>query len=228
MSAIPDAPRPESCRQLYVVALPTDIGHSDDVGFPPPGLLRLRGASSELVKRAMDMPYRVVVIERSSLADAASSAAATRRAAVTLAREYDGVAIDMFIPQIVELAPEDISIETSAQWFTFGYDEGETVTYGLDRFGLPELRCVSEVPRSMVDAVLVGLAHRLIDTWPAGEPTGEFEVTLSDIALGYGRGAEADDERSVRVNVVFVPADTPDDGVLDVTLTEDPARTLFH
>lgn len=228
MSATQVVPRPETCRQLYIVALPVDIGHSDDIGFPPAGLLRLRGASAEQVQSAMEMPHRVVVIERSSAEGAARSAVETRQAAVALAREYEGVAVDMFVPQIVMTEPDDIALAVSAQWFAFGYEEGETVTYGLDRFGLPELRCVSSALQSMVDAVLVGLAHRLIQTWPGAEPTGEHAVSLADIACGYGEAAEHDEQRSTRVKVAYIAADTPDDAYLEVTLVDDPAETLFH
>ena len=228
MSAIPVVPRPETCRQLYIVALPVDIGHHDDIGFPPAGLLRLRGASAEQVHTALEMPHRVVVIERSPVEGAARSALDTRRAAVSLAREYDGVAIDMFVPQIVTADLAAIALEQSAQWFAFGYEDDLTVTYGLDRFGLPEIRCASTAPRSMIDAVLVGLTHRLIGTWPDEEPTGEFDVSLADVARGYGQAAEHDEQRSTRVAVSYAPADTPDDAALEVTLIDDPAETLFR
>lgn len=228
MSAIPVVPRPEICRQLYIVALPVDIGHHDDVGFPPAGLLRLRGASAEQVRSAQEMPHRVVVIERSTLEGAATAALETRQAAVALAREHDGVAVDMFVPQIVTSDLSAVTLAASAAWFAFGYEGDVTVTYGLDRFGLPELRCAADAPRSMVDAVLVGLAHRLIGTWPAAEPTGEQEVSLADVARGYGQPPEHDEQRSTRVAVSYVAAETPDDGYLDVTLVDDPAETLFR
>lgn len=228
MSATQVVPRPETCRQLYIVALPVDIGHRDEIGFPPAGLLRLRGASAEQVQSAIEMPHRVVVIDRSDAAGAAESALDARRAAVSLAREHGGFAVDMFVPQIVTTALDDIDLAASAQWFSFGYEDDVTVTYGLDRFGLPELRCSSTVPRSMVDAVLVGLAHRIVGSWPDVEPTGEHLVSLTDVARGYGQPAEHDEERTTRVEVTYVAAATPDDGRLEVTLLDDPAETLFH
>ena len=66
--------------------------------------------------------------------------------------------------------------------------DGILRTDGLSQFGLPEV-VVSEVDpetHAMTDAVIAGLAHRLIAEWPSNDPVGPATVTLRDIAFGLG------------------------------------------
>lgn len=224
MSATDPVPRPKTCRQLYVVTLPVDLGAGDHIELPPAGLLRLRGSDPEAVARALRLPHRVVVIDEVPLAEAARSAREAREAAVRLALDHDGIAIDMFVPQIITTASADIDIEVSTQWFAISYEGNSTVTHGLDRFGLPELRCddPDAVGSAMVDAVLVGLAQQTVESWPESDPVGVRTVTLADIARGYGQAPPAGHDRAIRVGVEYTGED------LHMTLLDDPATTLFH
>lgn len=224
MSATQATPRPSTCQQFYVVALPVALGVEDDIELPSPGLLSLRGGDVEVIRRAMRLPHRIAIIDESPLAEAPAAVLAARQAAIDLARDQRGVVIDMFVPQIVSTHGPALSLEASAQWFVFGYEGDETVTYGLERFGLPEIRTTDTSPRSMVDAVVVGLAHRIITRWPADDPLGVHEVTLSDISRGYGQPPEHADERQIRVGVEL----SAERDFLNVTLLDDPETHLFQ
>jgi len=77
----------------------------------------------------------------------------------------------------------------------------------------------------MVDAVIAGLAHRLIAEWPENDPVGPATVTLRDIAYGLGD-----------LEAVTTPKDRAIDLVIDydpgphrlvVQLLQDPAEVLF-
>ncbi len=215
-------PRPKRCRQMYVVAMPVMLGVEDNIELPPAGLLRLRGASAEIIEQAMEMPHRVVVIDEVALKDGARSALETRKAALGLAENYDGIAIDMFVPQILTLRKDEVSIEASAQWFCFSYEDGTTFTHGLERFGLPEIKVSTmDSAQGVVDAVIVGLVHALVRYWPDMEPEGVQEVRLSDISRGYGQYETIENDRSIQVAVEY------DEPHLVATFLDDPRTTLF-
>lgn len=207
---------------MYLVATKSSVGTEDQVEMPPPTLLRLRGATAAMVERVAALPHRVVVLEEVKLGAAKKSALETRVAALRLATEHDGFAIDMFVPQILNLNPQDVSLESSAKWFAFEYDRGTTRTHGLERFGLPEISVKdSGFSQPMVDAIIVGLAHRSISLWPENDPVTISSVTLSDISRGYGQPADYAQERITRVNVEYRRP------YLWVTIIDDPATTMF-
>ena len=207
---------------MYLVATKSSVGTEDRVEMPPSTLLRLRGASAQLVDEVTALPHRVVVLEEAKFGGAKNSALETRTAALRLAEAHDGFAIDMFVPQILNLNPKNVSLENSAQWFAFEYDRGTTRTHGLERFGLPEIAIKdSGYAQPMVDAVIVGLAHRLISHWPEKDPVTVESVTLGDISRGYGEPAEHSEERTTRVNVEYRRP------YLWVTLIDDPGITIF-
>lgn len=207
---------------MYLVATKSSVGTEDQVEMPPPTLLRLRGATAEMVERVTALPHRVVVLDEAKLGAAKKSALDTRAAALRLAEQHDGYAVDMFVPQILNVNPENVSLERSAQWFAFEYDRGTTRTHGLERFGLPEISVKdSGFPQPMVDATIVGLAHRMISLWPENDPVTISTVTLGDISLGYGQPAEHAEDRVTRVNLDYRRP------YLWVTLIDDPATTIF-
>jgi hypothetical protein len=131
---------------------------------------------------------------------------------------------------VLELRPEEVSLAHAQQWYVLDYDdlsEGRIRTDGLAQFGLPEV-AVSDVDpetHAMTDAVIAGLAHRLIAEWPTNDPVGPATVTLRDIAFGLGdeKASEIPEGRSIDVLIDYDPGPHQ----LQVQLMDDPAEVLF-
>ena len=224
-------PRPNVCAAIYAVMTPHPLEHEDHVAMPMELLLRLRGSSDLGMQRLKKRPFQFLIRAESDTAGARAMAFETRITALQLAEAHDGVAIDMLLPRIVEHGSAATSLSNASQWFVFEYDadeDGHIMTHGLDQFGLPELHSVGvpETQRAMYDAVLTGIAFRLIDEWPAQDPVGPATITLRDIAYGFGDPAATStpNDRSVDVTLAYAE----DEHELRVTLHDDPATNLFQ
>lgn len=224
-------PRPKVCAAIYAVMTPHPLEHEDHVAMPMEFLLRLRGSSDLGLQRLKKRPFQFLIRGESDTAGAGAMAFETRITALQLAEAHDGVAVDMLLPRVVEHGSLATTLSNASQWFVFEYDAdevGHIMTHGLDQFGLPELHSfgVPAAQRAMYDAVLTGIAFRLIDEWPAKDPVGPATITLRDIAYGFGDPAASStpNDRSVDVTVAYAE----DEDELRVTLHDDPATHLFQ
>lgn len=224
-------PQPNVCSAIYAVMTPHPLEHEDHVAMPMEFLLRLRGSSDLGMQRLRKRPFQFLIRAESDTAGARAMAFETRITALQLAEAHDGVAIDMLLPRVVEHGSASTSLSNASQWFVFEYDadeDGHIMTHGLDQFGLPELHSFGVPPAqgAMYDAVLTGIAFRLIDEWPAQDPVGPATITLRDIAYGFGDPAATStpNDRSVDVTLAY----DEDEHELRVTLHDDPATNLFQ
>jgi hypothetical protein len=210
---------------------PHPLEHEDHVAMPLEWLLRLRGSSDLGMQRLKKRPFQYLIRAESDTAGAGAMAYETRLKALELAEANDGVAVDMLLPRVIEHGSAATSLSHASQWFVFEYDadeDGHIMTHGLDQFGLPELHSFGVPPeqKAMYDAVLTGVAFRLIDEWPTHDPEGPATITLRDIAYGLGDPAAAStpDDRSVDVTLTYAE----DEHELRVTLHDDPATSMFQ
>lgn len=224
-------PVPKICSAMYAVMTPHPLHHQDHVELPLDFLLRLRGSSEVAMQRLKRRPFQLLVKGQSDTAGAARLAYRTRLEALQVAEANDGVAVDLFLPRVIEHSADATSLTHAAQWFVFEYDAdevGHVMTHGLEQFGLPELHTfgVPADERAMYDAVLTGLAYRLIDEWPGRDPVGPATITLRDIAFGLGDpdASSTPADRTVDVTLAYVE----EGHELRVTLHDDPALTLFQ
>ena len=239
MAVTHELPRTADVRAIYLVLTPraVDLNESGEVdvrpfaddsrALPPPDLLVARGSTLDDLELLADRTHVLAVTKASGVEDAHGIECAARSRALRVAAEHDGLVIDTAVPRILH---GDASHTPDAhEWFAFSHTDTSIRTHGLARFGLPELgndQASSEL-LPMYDAVLVGVAQRLIEEWPANDPIGPATITLRDIARGYGDAfTEGDDPtltRSVNVSLRY------DKGrqLLEVVLHDDPATALF-
>ncbi|MFY0406091.1 hypothetical protein [Solicola sp. PLA-1-18] len=216
--------------QVAVAAL-RDGDDVPDVGLPPapPALLLARGSAPASVERldALDA-YLLVRAESGPGADALAANQDALERARTLARERDGVVVDLGVPRVVE--PGARTGRAASDWFVFAHDEDAVIdTWGLDRFGLPELHCdqSDDARLPMYDAVLVGVAQRLVEEWPGQDPVGPATITLRDVARGYGDASAGGDDPTLDRGVDVTLVHDAVERRLVVTLHDDPATALF-
>lgn len=224
-------PIPKVCSAIYAVMTSHPLEQADHVTMPLDFLLRLRGSSDVGMQRLKKRPFQALIRGESNTAGAGDMAVRTRAEALEIAEANDGVVVDMLLPRVIEHGASATSRAHASQWFVFEYDvdaEGDVLTHGLDIFGLPELHsfAILKNQRPMYDAVLTGIAYRLIEEWPSHDPTGPATITLRDIAFGYGDPAadSTPNDRSVDVTLTY-DADVHE---LLVTLHDDPATSLFQ
>jgi len=224
-------PVPKACSAIYAVMTPHPLEREDHVAMPLDWLLRMRGSSDMGMQRLKKRPFQFLIRGESDTVGAGEMALATRIQALELAEAHDGVAVDMLLPRVIEHGSAVTSLTHASQWFVFEYDadeDGHIMTHGLEQFGLPELHSFGVPPaqKPMYDAVLTGIAYRLIDEWPIKDPVGPATITLRDIAYGFGDPAAAStpNDRSVDVTLAY----DEDSHELRVTLHDDPATNLFQ
>lgn len=175
------------------------LARTDDVDtlpIPAVPLLRSAGPVPEGVESIIEAPTQGwSVLLRTSESEAVSAQYAARAAAALLAHHADGVGLDLTIPRMWPRLDPAADPDRTADWFVFdrlGDDNETTTTRGLTRFGLPELRAVDVASSPAWDAVLTGLAHRLVRV-ASRELPAEVELGLSDIAAGYAEPVDPDD-----------------------------------
>jgi len=182
------------------------LNRTDDIdGLPIPAvpLLRSAGPVPAGVEPIIEAPAQGwSILLRTSDSEAVSAQYAARAAAALLAHHVDGVGLDLAIPRMWPRLDPSADPDRTADWFVFdrlddGDDETATMTRGLTRFGLPELRVVDIASSPAWDAVLTGLAHRLL-TAASREVPAEVELGLSDIAAGYAEPVDPDDPTLTR------------------------------
>lgn len=220
MTDNPRVPVRERCQSVHGVLTARPLDRDDVWELPPESLLRRFGASAQDLARIADRPHVRLVHGSASTADAAAMVVAVRREALELARENDGVVLDLAVPRVVRIEEPDLAV--ARQWVALDLDGDEVRSIGLEAFGLPEISCpgvsVDATPATL--AVLMGLSHRLIDEWPANDPIGPAVVTLRDIAHGFG-DAEAPVTSTDKGLAVGIDLDVERD-VLAITLLDDP------
>lgn len=224
-------PVPRVCSAIYAVMTPHPLEHEDHVAMPLEFLLRLRGSSDVGMRRLKKRPFQFLIRDESDTAGSGPMAVRTRIRALELAEAHDGVVLDMLLPRVIEHSAAATTLTNASQWFVFEHDadeEHDVLTHGLDQFGLPELHGFGVPPeqRAMYDAVLTGIAYRLIEEWPGNDPVGPATITLRDIAYGFGDpdAASTPDDRAVDVTLAYAE----DEHELQVTLHDDPASCLFQ
>lgn len=227
-----DVPVPHRCSTIYLVLTPHQVEDPQLTELPIPleDVMRMRGASAEQIMRIRGRHHQTSIHYECTTAEAADKAFAARKEALELAEAHDGIAIDLLNSRVIDHPSTDTSLANASLWFVLEHDFDalqETSTHGLDQFGLPELR-VHHVPvehQPMYDALLTGIAHRLIAEWPDNDPIGPATITLRDIAYGYGQAdaAQTPNDRSVDLTLTY----DDEEYFLDVTLHDDPAVTLF-
>ena len=204
--------------------------HEDDFPLPNEALLRRFGSSAEALARLRERPHQLLITCQAPTKDMAEAVRDARIHALQLAAEHDGVVVELLPPRVLELTPEQVSLAHAQQWYVLDYDdldEGLLRTDGLSQFGLPELTVVDvdRATHAMTDAVVAGLAHRLIEEWPENDPVGPATVTLRDIAFGLGdpQAATTPNDRTLDLLISYDPGPHR----LIVQLLQDPAEVLF-
>ena len=196
--------------------------------LPPGPLLRAMGSPATDVA-AIDRAGSVTMVQ--ALGDPSWPPLhefAARAAACRLARDHDGVVVDLRVPKTSPaVVPADSAAAVAGfrlvDWVLLPHSPDQDglwfTTKGLSRFGLPELQ-THGVPARLSGAwgaVLSGVAHVLLrDQWSAlrQEPDAAFRevaaehlLTLRDIALAYSdRARDAadpalDQGTAIRVDV---------------------------
>ena len=234
MSARP-VPIPDVSTASYALmtAAPIKRGplkHEDDFPMPSEALLRRFGSSAEALEQLRDRQHQLLITCQAPTKDMAEAVRDARIHALQLAAEHDGVVVELLPPRVLELTPEQVSLAHAQQWYVLDYDDlddGLLRTDGLSQFGLPEVTVI-EVDReshAMTDAVVAGLAHRLIAEWPENDPVGPATVTLRDIAFGLGdpQAATTPKDRAIDLLITYDPGPHR----LVVQLLQDPAEVLF-
>lgn len=219
-------PRPTTVRPFYIVATADEVEPGAEPPVPSPELLAAFGSTPDEIASLAERPFHTAIMAEAPIEEAATAERECRRAAFAFAVEYDGIVVDAAVPRILGMQREFPRLTAATNWFVFERDGDAVSTVGLHRFGLPELSCL-DAAGPMFDAVLTGLAQRLLRDWPATDPVGPLTVTLRDIAYGYGdKSAGGEDPafaRSLDLTIAYDEIAT----VLDVTLYDDPAQTLF-
>jgi hypothetical protein len=206
------------------------LDREDDFPMPSPALLRRYGSTDEALERLKDRPHRLLITCRAPTAKMAAAVRDARIHALELARRHDGLVIELLPPRVLEFKPDEVSLAHAQQWYVLDYDDldhGILRTDGLSQFGLPEVTVV-DVDRethAMTDAVIAGLAHRLIDEWPKNDPVGPATVTLRDIAFGLGDPQASTTPRDRTIDLLIDYDAGPHR--LVVQLLQDPAVVLF-
>jgi hypothetical protein len=229
MSARP-VPIPDVSTASYALMTADSLEHEDDFPMPNEALLRRYGSSAEALDRLRTRQHQLLITCQAPTKDMAEAVRDARIHALQLAAEHDGVVVELLPPRVLELTPEQVSLAHAQQWYVLDYDDlddGLLRTDGLSQFGLPEVTVV-EVDRAthaMTDAVVAGLAHRLIAEWPENDPVGPATVTLRDIAFGLGDPQAATTPKDRTLDLLI----TYDAGPhrLIVQLLQDPADVLF-
>jgi hypothetical protein len=206
------------------------LDHEDDFPMPSEALLRRFGSSDAALERLRSRQHQILVTCQAPTRDIAEAVRDARIHALGLAAEHDGVVVELLPPRVLELTPDQVSLAHAQQWYVLDYDDldsGLLRTDGLSQFGLPEVMVV-EVDRAthaMADAVVAGLAHRLIAEWPENDPVGPATVTLRDIAYGLGdpEAATTPKDRTIDLLIDYDPGPHR----LVVQLLQDPADALF-
>ena len=184
-------PVPETCSASYALMTPEVLDHEDTLPMPNDALLRRYGTSDASLDRLHECPHQLLILCEAPTEVMADAVRDCRIQALELAARHDGIVVELLPPRVLELSPEQVSLAHAQQWYVLDYDDladGILRTDGLSQFGLPEV-VVSEVDpetHAMTDAVIAGLAHRLIAEWPSNDPVGPATVTLRDIAFGLG------------------------------------------
>jgi hypothetical protein len=229
MSARP-VPIPDVSAASYALMTAEPLEHEDDFPLPNEALLRRYGSSAEALDRLRKRQHQLLITCQAPTKDMAEAVRDARIHALQLAAEHDGVVVELLPPRVLELTPEQVSLAHAQQWYVLDYDDlddGLLRTDGLSQFGLPEVTVV-EVDRAthaMTDAVIAGLAHRLIAEWPENDPVGPATVTLRDIAFGLGdpQAAATPKDRTLDLLIDYDPGPHR----LVVQLLQDPAEVLF-
>ncbi|MCW2746991.1 MAG: hypothetical protein JWP10_133 [Nocardioidaceae bacterium] len=225
-------PIPNEVSAIYAVCLVAPLdGLSDHIALPHEDILKAHGATAAQLLRLRGRPHQQVIIARTGVAEEVRDLAFTnRKRALELAEEHDGVAVDLLQSRIITHPSDETSLANASQWVVLEQDiQGypEVATNGLDQFGLPEARITFPPAenRPMLDAIMMGIAHRLIEEWPQRDPVGPATITLRDIAYGYGQAdaATTPDDRHIDVTLTY----DDDEHWIDVTLHDDPSIALF-
>lgn len=219
-------PHPESVRPFYIVATVKRTDDADPPPVPSPELLIANGASSDEISALAGRPSHTAIISEAPLAQGMQAERTCRRAAFALAVDHDGVVIDASIPRVLGMQRSYPRLTAATNWFLFQRDGAQVSTVGLRRFGLPELTC-REGEGPMFDAVLTGLAQRILRDWPSIDPVGPQTVTVRDIAYGYGDRASGGEDPTFARALDLTVSYAGDDDVLEVTVLDDPSTTLF-
>ncbi len=223
-------PVPPTCSATFVVLTPETLDHVDDVPLPPAELLVRNGTSADALDHVLRCEHQVVLQTQVPTAQIAPALRDSRVRALQLAADHDGVVLDLTPPRVLEQRPDEVSLAHATQWYVSdrdALDEHVVRTDGLEQFGLPEVFVPDVGPehRAMVDAVVAGLAHRLIEEWPAQDPVGPATITLRDIAYGLGdtQASTTPTSRSLDLTLTY----EAEAHLLRVTLHDDPAQALF-
>lgn len=213
---------PSTVRPLYVVATAEDVGAGEAPPAASPELLAAFGSSADEIAEYLTRPFHTAIMAEAPTSEAVKAERDCRRAAFAFAIEHDGVVVDAAVPRILGMHREYPRLTAATNWFVLSRDGADVRTHGLRRFGLPELAC-NGAEGPMFDAIITGLAQRILRDWPATDPVGPHTVTLRDIAYGYGdKSAGGEDPTFVRAIDVTVTHDEGA-GLLELTLHDDPA-----
>jgi len=211
-----------------MTSIPLD--HEDDFPMPNESLLRRYGSSDASLERLRSRVHHILITCQAPTRDIAEAVRDARIHALGLAAEHDGVVVELLPPRVLELRPDQVSLAHAQQWYVLDYDDlddGLLRTDGLAQFGLPEVSVVdvARATHAMTDAVIAGLAHRLIAEWPENDPVGPATVTLRDIAYGLGdpQAATTPKDRTIDLLIDYDPGPHR----LVVQLLQDPAEVLF-
>jgi hypothetical protein len=206
------------------------LDHEDHLPMPSEALLRRYGTTDASLDRLRDRPHQLLLHCQAPTEAMADAVRDCRIHALDLAAQHDGAVVELLPPRVLDLRADEVSLAHAQQWYVLDYDglaDGLLRTDGLEQFGLPEVTIVDVDPdtHAMADAVMAGLAHRLIAEWPSNDPVGPATVTLRDIAFGLGdaEASKTPEGRSIDLIIDYEPGPHR----LLVQLMDDPAQALF-
>ena len=214
------------------------LGDLADAPVPPEELLRSTASSAAARELVAAATLGWALLLRLRPTAVVTGDIALRAAARLLAAHADGVVVDTALPQAYVPSADLRDPASTSDLLTFAHeptDSGWSITTrGLARFGLPELAAhglsAELVPAG--DALLVGLAHRVVEALrqlPDGEEPATLRLPsplhlgLADVAAGYAQPV-GDDPTAARSVPVAVQVST---GGLVVLAPGDAARGLF-
>ena len=223
-------PVPETCSASYALMTADALDHEDHLPMPNEALLRRYGTTDAALDLLRERPHQLLLHCQAPTEAMADAVRDCRIHALDLAAQHDGVVVELLPPRVLDLRPDEVSLAHAQQWYVLDYDDlddGLLRTDGLEQFGLPEVTIADVDPdtHAMVDAVMAGLAHRLIAEWPSNDPVGPATVTLRDIAFGLGdaEASKTPEGRSIDLLIDYEPGPHR----LLVQLMDDPAEALF-
>jgi hypothetical protein len=203
------APLRDRTLQLLESTLRIEVAPVDEFPALEAPWLAAFGADDAQLRNVRAATHAIAVVNTYAPAGPAAHLWAGRAVAYALGTGLGAPVVDEALPRLVDAEqlgrslPDAAGVVPLASWITALHSPDEhgywCTTFGLARFGLPDLQAV-DVPLAyggLWPIVLTGLAQRLVEIWgpeirarpgaPAAELPEVVTVSAADIRAAYGR-----------------------------------------